>query len=287
MANYSSHIIMAEKLYNKINYKDKVNKDLIKLFSSGQDLIFLNRNYFKEAHETNSRKFFITTIKYIKDNNLQNNELIMSYLYGHISHYAFDITIHPFISEVINEIKAKSIIKPHTYLECEMDKHLIKKYGEIDFSFMNTKIIDDKILKNMINTTYRTTYGFLNVSRLYKEYIILLKVLKFGVTKFYNSKYLLKNVSRINSYNNNSNFVKYMNTSKLLRKKNMNNIFNSSIKLSLSIIENINNYLYKNSDINVLFKVFDDTPYTIGFIKNIEYNYNKIPLKYNLPLQIK
>lgn len=287
MANYSSHIIMADKLYNKLNNKNNINKDLMKLFSCGQDLIFLNRSYFKEAHETNSRKFFINTIKYIKDNNLQNNEIVMSYLYGHISHYAFDITIHPFISEVLNEIKTKSIIKPHTYLECEMDKHLIRKYGEIDFSFMNKKIINDKILKNLINTTYRTTYGFSNVSNLYKSFIILLKGLKFSVTKLYNCKYLLKDISRINSYDNNSNFVKYINTNKILRKKNMNNIFNSSIKLSLSIIENVNNYLYKNEDINILFKAFDNTPYTIGFIKNIEYNYNKIPLKYNLPLQIK
>ena len=287
MANYSSHIIMADKLYNKLKYKDSINKDLMKLFSCGQDLTFLNRSYFKETHTYNSRKFFINTIKYIKDNNLQNNKIVMSYLYGHIAHYAFDITIHPFIGEVLNEIKTKSIVKPHTYLECEMDKYLIKKYGNIDFSFMNRKIINDKTLRNMINTTYRTTYGFLNVSHLYEAYILLIKVCKYSVNKMYNSKKMLKIISRISSYDNNSEFIKYINRSKILRKGNMNNIFNSSIKLSLNIIKVTNDYLYKNKDISVLFTVFDDTPYDIGVIKNIEYNYNKIPLKYNLPLQIK
>ena len=287
MANYSSHIIMAEKLYGKLKNKTCINKEYMKLFSCGQDLTFLNRSYFKETHTTNSRKFFINTIKYIKDNNLQNNELVMSYLYGHIAHYAFDITIHPFVGEVLNEIKSKSIIKPHTYLECEMDKYLIKKYGKIDFSFMNTKLINDNTLKNMINTTYMTTYGFLHISRLYKAYILLIKVSKYTVNKMYKSKKMLKLISRINSYDNNCKFIKYMNSSKILKKINMNNIFNTSIKLSLNIIKVTNNYLYKNKDITTLYKVFDDTPYDIGVIKDVVYNYNEIPLKYNLPLKIK
>lgn len=287
MANYSSHILMAEKLYSKLKNKKNIDKNYMKLFSFGQDLTFLNFSYFKEAHTSKSRNFFITTLKYIKDNNLQNNKLIMSYLYGHISHYAFDITIHPFVGEVINEIKSKSVIKPHTYLECEMDKYLIKKYGKIDFSFMNRKIINNKTLRNLINTTYRSTYGFLNVSHLYEAYILLIKASKYSINKMYNSKYLLKKLSRINSYDNNTNFIKYMNSSKISKKVNMNNIFNSSIKLSLNIIKVVDDYLYKNKDITTLFKVFDDTPYDIGVIKNIEFNYNEIPLKYNLPLKIK
>ena len=67
----------------------------------------------------------------------------------------------------------------------------------------------------------------------------------------------------------------------------MNNIFKSSIKLSLNIIKVTNDYLYKDKDINILYNVFDNTPYDIGVIKDVEYDYNEIPLKYNLPLQIK
>lgn len=287
MANYSSHIIMAEKLYGKLKNKDIVDKDYMKLFSFGQDLTFLSRSCFKDTHTINSRSFFINTIKYIKDNNLENNKLVMSYLYGHIAHYAFDITIHPFVGEVLNEIKPKSFIKPHTYLECEMDKYLIKKYGNIDYSFMKMKTINDKVLKNLINTTYRNVYGYFNVSYLYEGFILLIKCSKYSVNKMYNSKKLFTRLSRINSYDSNSEFAKYISSSKLLRKINMNNIFKSSIKLSLSIIKVTNDYLYNNKDISSLYSVFDDTPYDIGVIKDVEYNYNKIPLKYNLPLQIK
>lgn len=287
MANYTSHIIMADRLYSKLNNKKYINKDYMKLFSCGHDLTFINRGYFKETHTSNSSYFFINTIMYIKNNNLEKNELIMSYLYGHIAHYAFDITIHPFIGKVLDDIKSKSIIKPHTYLECEMDKYLIKKYGNINFSFMNKKIINDKMLKKLINTTYRSTYGFFNTSALYKMNIELIKKSKYSVNKMYNTKYLFKKISRINAYDDNSNFIKYMNTSKIIKKINMNNIFNSSIKLSSHIIKITNDYLYKNKDISILYKVFDGTPYDIGVIENIDYNYNEIPLKYNLPLIIK
>lgn len=287
MANYSSHIIMAEKLYVKLKNNNIVDKDYMKLFSLGQDLTFSGRNCFKETHTINSRNFFINTIRYIKENNLENNQLVMSYLYGHISHYAFDITIHPFVGKILNEIKTKSVIKPHTYLECEMDKYLIKKYGNIDFSFMKRKYINDKTLRNLINTTYRNVYGYFNVSHLYEASLILIKCSKYSVNKLYDNNILFSKLARINSYDSNSNFVKYINSSKFLRKINMNNIFKSSIKLSLNIIKITNDYLYNNKDINVLYSIYDNTPYDIGVIKEIDYDYNEIPLKYNLPLQIK
>ena len=287
MANYSSHIIMADKLYTRLKSKNIVDKDLLKLFSLGQDFTFLNRSCFKETHTSGSQDFFISTMNYIKENNLQNDKLIMSYLYGHIAHYAFDITIHPFIGEVLNEIRPKSFIKPHTYIECELDKYLIKKYGNIDYSFMKLKYLNNKTLRNLINSTYRNVYGRFNVSQLYESCILLIKCSKFSVNRLYNSKKLFTKISRINSYDNDSEFVKYMNSSNLLRKTNMNNIFESALKLSSSIIKNVNDYLYKDSNINVLYDVFDDTPYDIGVIKNVEYDYNKIPLRYNLPLQIK
>lgn len=287
MANYSSHVIMAEKLYGKLKNKNDIDKNLIKLFSLGQDLTFASRNCFKETHTINSRKFFINTIRYIKENNLQNDRIIMSYLYGHIAHYAFDITIHPFVGTVLNEIKTKSVIKPHTYLECEMDKYLIKKYGNIDFSFMERKYLNNKTLKKIINNTYRNVYGYFNVSHLYKCSMFLIKYSKYSVNKVYNNNNLLNKLCRLNAYDSNSEFVKYINSSKILKKINMNNIFESSIKLALSIIKITNNYLYKNEDISILFSEFDNTPYDIGVIKDIEYDYNEIPLKYNLPLQIK
>jgi len=285
MANFCSHIIMAEKLYSKLRNKNSVDKDFMKLFSLGQDLTFSSRSFFKETHTYNSRAFFINTIKYIKDNNLENNSQVMAYLYGHISHYAFDITIHPFVGEILNEIKTKSFIKPHTYLECEMDKYLIKKYGNIDYSFFNNKYTSNKDLKKLINTTYRETYIRFSANNIYIQSIFIIKLARRILNILYKRKKVLNKLSRINSYDFNSNFYKYINSSKLLKKYNMNNIFKSSIKLSLSIVKTVDNYLYKDKDIYTLYKVFDDTPYDVGVIKDVDYDYNKIPVRYNYPLK--
>ena len=76
MANYTSHAIMSEKLYNNLKSKNmlKVNIDInhLKLFSLGQDLTFVGRETFLDTHLNNSRKFFIDTIKYIRDNHSWN-----------------------------------------------------------------------------------------------------------------------------------------------------------------------------------------------------------------------
>ena len=153
MANYTSHAIMSEQLYNKLINKNiakiNIDKNALRLFSLGHDLTIINKNCFNDAHLYSSRKFFIETIKYIRENNLQNNPIVMSYLYGHISHYALDITIHPLIDKIIKDEKSKSIIKPHTIIECELDKYLVNRYynGTYDYSFFKYKIIN-RIVKS-------------------------------------------------------------------------------------------------------------------------------------------
>ena len=67
----------------------------------------------------------------------------------------------------------------------------------------------------------------------------------------------------------------------------MNSIFKSSINLSLKYIKEVNNYLYKNANINTLYELFDGTPYDVGVIKNVSYDYDNVPVKYKLLLQIK
>ena len=102
MANFISHIIMSEKLYKKLNNKDKIDLESLKLFSIGQDLTFTRLSCFNATHKEDPTTFFIETINYIKNNNLENNELVMSYLYGHIAHYSLDKEIHPIVGALSN-----------------------------------------------------------------------------------------------------------------------------------------------------------------------------------------
>lgn len=282
MANYTSHAIMSELMYKdllkKKLLKTKINIDSLKLFSIGQDLTFFNKNCFNTAHYYNSQKFFVETIKYIYNNNLQYNSDIMAYLYGHISHYALDITIHPFIGNLTRGIKPKSLIKPHTVIECEFDKYLTNKYynnKKYNYSYLKIKPIQNKNIRDIINSTYRTTYGFIDMNYVYKSTILIIKACNSTIDYLYYRNYdLFKKLSKMNEYNTEYLFTNYMKKDK---NKDFDKILNTSLKLSENIIKNINLYLYKNKSEKILFSTFDDTAYDVGVIENIRPIYEVIP----------
>lgn len=282
MANYTSHAIMSELLYKKLlkkrAFKTKTDIDSLKLFSIGQDLTFFNKVCFNTTHYYNSQKFFINTIKYIYDNNLQYDHDVMTYLYGHIAHYALDITIHPFIGKLTNSIKPKSLITPHTIIECEFDKYLVNKYcknKKYNYSYLKTKSIQNKNIRNIINNTYRTTYGFIDVNYVYKSTILLIKLCNSTVEYlYYKNNNLFKKLSKIDKYDSEYLFSNYIKNDK---KKEFDKILDNSLKLSKNIIKNVNSYLYKNKSENILSLTFDDTPYDVGILENIKPVYNTAP----------
>jgi hypothetical protein len=47
-------------------------------------------------------------INYIKDNNLYNDDDVLSYLYGYINHYVLDKTIHPYVRYKTGVFKKKN-----------------------------------------------------------------------------------------------------------------------------------------------------------------------------------
>lgn len=292
MANYTSHAIMSEKLYNNLKSKNmlKVNIDInhLKLFSLGQDLTFVGRETFLDTHLNNSRKFFIDTIKYIRDNHLENDPLIMSYLYGHIAHYVLDITIHPLIGKIIKDENIKSVIKPHTVIECELDKYLLNKYycDSYDYSFLRVKYIKDKKIRNIINNTYRNVYKSFDAQFLYKYSILLIRTSNVFIQKLYKNNNMFNKLSRIESYSHNNKFYKYINIDKYNFKKDMDKIINKSIDLSSKLIKTVNNYLYENKKVKILYYAFDNTPYDIGTIEE-EFKYNNIPIYSKTNLEIK
>lgn len=287
MANFISHIIMSEKLYKKLNNKDKIDLESLKLFSIGQDLTFTRLSCFNATHKEDPTTFFIETINYIKNNNLENNKLVMSYLYGHIAHYALDKEIHPIVGALSNNILSKSIIKPHTYIECLFDKYLLKSNKIDDYSFINCKSVNNKVLSKLINNTYRTSYGMLDIRRIYESTILIIKRANKVLNRLYNNDNLFKKITRIDKYNKNSTFYKFVNSKNITKKILFRNILHSSINEALKMIDAVNKYLYQGYDIKVLYEVFTGVCYDTGAIKKINYDYNKLPIKYKLLLQTK
>lgn len=281
MANYISHSIISEQVYNKLIKRNKFNididKNVMKLFSLGQDLTYLNRSCFLDAHSINSRKFFVETTKYIYDNNLQYNTEVMSYLYGHITHYVVDSIVHEIINKNIKEINKISIIKPHSVIECEIDKYLMQKYN-YDSSFLRSNVMKSKVINSIINTTYRNTYGYMNINNSYKKVIKLASISNNNLLYMYDNNKLYNLLSNINNYNFDSRLI---NDSKYVDK-----FICDSIKESEKLIIAVNKYLYKHHKEKYL-NVFDNTPYDISITNITNEKFNKLPIYTSINIGLK
>lgn len=161
------------KLNNSLNYYN--------FFSEGADPFmfygFFIGNKAKRGksiqykmHTLKTRDFFIDTIYYIHNNNLEKNSEVLSFLYGYICHYYLDLTMHPFINyqagcfrkEDKNTYYANTL---HQKIEYRIDSYFIKYYlkenplkfkcYEYIFNITNfskeLEILIDKILKKNYN----------------------------------------------------------------------------------------------------------------------------------------
>lgn len=276
MANYTSHAIMSELLYDKVNnsFKTYINKDSMKLFSLGQDLTYFNMHCFNDSHSINSKKFFINTISYILNNDLKYDSDVMAYLYGHIAHYCLDIYIHPFIKNIVNDVSKEGYINPHTIVECDMDRYLINKYGNNNY-YLNNKSINK--VKGLINSTYRNVYGYFNISNSYINTIKLIKSINKLLLFSYRNINIFNLGARRDKYINNINFYYYINNDSYLYNM-FDSIVSNSINEAIKIIKYVNKYLYNKQEINYLNLVFNDSPYDIGLVNDIKYGLNKIPI---------
>ena len=95
MAEITTHIFFSKEVMNKFNCSKS-----IKYFSLGPDVFyFSNKTKYIGyiMHRKKTLLFFENYIKYIKNNNLENNKYVVGSLYGFLTHYILDSTIHPYI----------------------------------------------------------------------------------------------------------------------------------------------------------------------------------------------
>ena len=179
-----------KKINNKIEY--------FKLFCQGSDPFmfyhFLLGKKAKEKmiiqskqHKTNTRDFFINTIKIIQEKDLMNNGEVMSYLYGYICHYYLDLNTHPFIYYKSglckkNEPTTYKYNGEHQKLEYNIDLYMIKKNESITpHKYKVYKHIFEikpfsKELTEVINKSFENTYHYQNITTTYISCIHYMKI---------------------------------------------------------------------------------------------------------------
>ena len=156
MAGSVTHAIFITDIYNRL---DKKHKDLLKnnisdlrTYGQSHDVFYFSFNKrIKKmaiyAQRNKTQDFFINMIEYINKNKLNNNEYVMSYLFGNICHYCLDYNIHPFIKYKtgVYDKKNKNSFKyrgKHADMESYIDSVLIRERFNISpnissFSFSN------------------------------------------------------------------------------------------------------------------------------------------------------
>lgn len=309
MAGTVTHGYFAIDMYNNLDQNIRNNlrdyKENLKTYNLGHDIYFHSINFYnkkiknigKYMHKHNTKDFFINTIKYIKDNHLENNYEIISYLYGYIGHYCLDSTVHPYITYKAGYFnkKKKETYKynsKHAEIENYIDAYFINKNENMIpnkfkvYKFcLNTNASDE--LKDMIDYTLYKTYNFTNMGKTFKLGLFNMKIhyrllrydsfkIKKCIYKFIDL-FLPKRVPKL--YTNSYAFKLNRNDYYLnLKHKKWNHprykdetytysfidLYNNALDMALNIIDNVNKVLYEDKPIKLLNKVFLDISYTSG-----------------------
>lgn len=284
MPSYMSHAIMIDKIYKDYLNDDKIfrrelNINDLKTYSLGADLAYTSINLTHDPHQEKTQDFFLSMIKYIKDNKLTENDNVIALLYGHIAHYFLDVYTHPFIYYMEKSNKKYTIIPNHQLIEAYLDSYLSEKVLKKDIMMLNDTFFNkgkiekesSVLLDYLYRTIYHTKYITLSYLKTLKIFSLIEKVLKSG---FFTKKDLYKisglmKFMKKNGLNlvdlSNENCLDYQNpVNGKYYHKSFLELFYLSIYETLNAIEAVNLYLYGNKSLDELKNVFTNLSYDTG-----------------------
>lgn len=212
-----THNLFGKDVYNLLENETKTriepSKNIYNIFNMSFDILFFSKaKYGHYAHNNDVNLYFQNIINYIKTYKLENNSIVLSYLYGSICHYILDSSIHPFVYYKSGQYKGtKETSKyrgKHNYVEYMMDAALYKyKFNKPIYKANFKKEICEKLpqdyeLSQIINYAFKNTYDISSASSLfYKGYQNYKFVLKHGnASRFGIKKPIYKLIDFLNIY---------------------------------------------------------------------------------------
>lgn len=273
MPDYKTHSIHSELVFNNIRRKTDIDLDKLKIFSFGPDsLISTNYKLFDYQHSHKTKDYFESLLKYIKDNKLQDNSEVMSFLYGQLDHFILDIIIHPLIYYMTEKMPVRYRLKPHTLLELWISDYVMTRYQKDNKNYYSSMKISRQ-LKDVINNSYKKVYKKDNVASQYESGIS--HIITFDSIRFSDDKLLKRICNRLKIgdffYKRNGhkarkflNFKHEIITNPVTGdefKSSFDDLWTESIDVASELIDDVNRYLYL------------DRPLSNYFINgNISYN---------------
>ena len=168
MPNIITHKIFAEEILKKMKKKDIETiiykyPQIYYIGSNGPDFLFFSHakpwESFKDhtlntigsqLHAAHVNAFYEIALRCVKEQeNQEIKEMMMSYLFGHLTHWALDKTTHPYIFYKTGNCKGASAGLHHRF-ESMMDTMMLSKFKGISIkNYRSSKIceFDDDILR--------------------------------------------------------------------------------------------------------------------------------------------
>lgn len=276
MPSYKTHAIHGDILFPHMDKKVDINKEDLKVFCMGPDLIgAINPSLFRTQHSSKTREFFITLLKEIKDNNLQDNEEVMAFLYGQLEHFVLDLVVHPLVYYMTEGLPNDHIVTGHGLVEHLIDDYVIDQYGLSKGSFRKLGMVNDKTY-DVINNTYEKVYNCLNVGVQYSAGIITLKlydsVVRKDKTNIISTITDLINLGDVKYHDEKELAVPYLNLEHntwfnpetgVAYNLSFDDLWLRASELYLDLIYDVNNYLYLDKPFNNQL-VMNNTSYLTG-----------------------
>jgi len=312
MASSLTHAYFILDVYERLGMNSREllmeSKELLKTSAQSMDVLFFYnltnlkkgkkmRDFGEFFHRHKAFEFFETLINYIKYNGFQYDSEVMAFLYGMISHYILDSTMHPYVVYRTGyfDKEDKETYKYnqfHGEMESYFDNYLVmirenmkpQKFKCHNFCFNVNNIGDG--LKEVIDFTYREVWG---VDHFHTYYLTAIRQMRFfyrvfrydpsGLKrKFYQlidficPKYLLRKTPlsyhmpmRKNQWFLNLEHKKWYNPTDKRTASNQSliEIYTSSLDTTVKTIREINQYLYYNKKVN-LKKLLGNNSYITG-----------------------
>ena len=264
MPSYKTHAIQGELILPEVNLRVDLDKDDFRMFCLGPDALApINTGLFKLNHCYNTKEFLLSIIEYIKVSGLQDNPEVMAFLYGQLEHFVLDLIIHPLIFYMTEGMPRESIVNGHGLVEHLIDDYVMHKYKMGKGNYFKKIGINYQETYDLINYVYERVYNVSNVGIQYASGILM--------TKFYDGKIRGDKTNIIKSITDLFNLgdIKYHKNYKLAYpylnlehnvwlnpetgyeyNLSFDDLWVRANELLLDLIEDVNNYLYRDIPFN-------------------------------------
>lgn len=325
MPSLATHHFFAKEVYNNLDENDKKyfqnNLDIYYLFAQSHDVLYFHKLNLKtnkiasetasKGHHKNTQEYLLNIIKIIKEEHLEYNPEVLSYLFGSTTHYVLDSTCHPFIfyKTGIYRKSDKGSIKyngEHSRMEKDIDAYYYEKYqnkkynkANLNKEFIRVKELPQK-LSTVIDKAYYNTYKIEKVSSLYQNGLRDFRIVNFLVSQdrlgikrgiYHIIDFLtFKHLGNIAAYSNhilkpdkkwlNEEHKEWHNPAdkSITSTESFEDLYNKALKKNIKIIEEINKVLYDDKPIEEIKKYIPDIDYSTGL--NVKNNPKMIYFEY-------